>query len=352
MAEKILIYRLGSLGDTVVALPCFHLIRRAFPSAEIRVLTNQPVSPNAPRLSSVLAGTDLADGYFEYPIRTKDIGALRSLGRSIRAWGPDKIVYLTLRGRRLTVLRDLAFFALFCGVRRFIGAPFRRDLLEFRALPNGLSERECERLSRCLSRLGDAHPEDPRNWDLQLTADEKAAAERIVTTQIAPAPFIALCVGTNWPANDWGDANWHRVTRDLLNRHAHKIVFVGGNAERARADALTAMDPGRFVNLCGRLAVRETASVLARAALYVGHDTGPMHLAAAVGTPIVALFGNRSKPGIWFPMGGRSRILYRDSPTASVSMIEPDEVVDAVADLLAPPAADKADSAQRRRAVT
>lgn len=345
MAEKILIYRLGSLGDTVVALPCFHLIRRSFPDAEIRVLINRPVSANAPSLASVLEGSGLVDGYFDYPIRTKSIRVLGGLARQIRNWGPDAMVYLAPRYTRLPVLRDLAFFRLACGVRTIIGGPLRRDLVEFRTLPNGLSERECDRLARCLAPLGEAHTDDPANWDLRLTMEERAAAERTVAARVGLDPFIALCVGTSWAGNDWGESNWRDVIRHLLDRHRHKLVFIGGKGERGRADKLADLAPERFVNLCGELAVRESAAMLARAALYVGHDTGPMHLASAVGTPIVALFGNRSKPGIWFPIGDRCRILYRTTPDAAVSMIAPKEVLDAVEELLALPAPSAADAA-------
>jgi len=65
------------------------------------------------------------------------------------------------------------------------------------------------------------------------------------------------------------------------------------------------------VNLCGQVSVRESAALLAHARLYLGHDSGPMHLAAAVGTPCVAVFSSRNLPGEWFPYGTQHRMLYQ-----------------------------------------
>ncbi len=69
--KRVLIYRLGSLGDTVVALPALHLIERAFPNAERRMLTNFPVSVKAPAAAAILAESGLVHGYFRYAIKTR-----------------------------------------------------------------------------------------------------------------------------------------------------------------------------------------------------------------------------------------------------------------------------------------
>ncbi len=67
---------------------------------------------------------------------------------------------------------------------------------------------------------------------------------------------------------------------------------------------------GPVVNLCGKLTPRESAAAFARARVFVGHDSGPMHLAAAVQTPCVAIFAARNKPRVWFPNGSQHRVVY------------------------------------------
>jgi len=82
--KRVLIYRLGSLGDTVVALPCFHLIARAFPDAERRLLTNFPIHAKAPPSEAILGGSGLVHGYMRYTVGTRHIGELLSLVWNIR----------------------------------------------------------------------------------------------------------------------------------------------------------------------------------------------------------------------------------------------------------------------------
>jgi ADP-heptose:LPS heptosyltransferase len=67
---------------------------------------------------------------------------------------------------------------------------------------------------------------------------------------------------------------------------------------------------GPVVNLCGKLTPRESAAAFRRARLFVGHDSGPMHLAAAVQTPCVAIFAARNKPRVWFPYGTQHHVIY------------------------------------------
>ena len=67
---------------------------------------------------------------------------------------------------------------------------------------------------------------------------------------------------------------------------------------------------GPVVNLCGKLTPRESAAAFERARMFVGHDSGPMHLAAAVQTPCVAIFAARNIPRVWFPFGEQHRVVY------------------------------------------
>src|SRR5262249_12952569 len=80
--------------------------------------------------------------------------------------------------------------------------------------------------------------------------------------------------------------------------------------EYEECEALKTAWPRRVDNLCGRLSPRESAAVIADTRLFVGHDSGPMHMAAAVGVPIVAVFSSRSLPGVWFPLSERCRTHY------------------------------------------
>ena len=104
--EKLLIYRLGSLGDTVVALPVFHMLARAFPDAERRVLTNFPGSGGVAPLQAVLGEGGFVDGYFAYRLGTRSPSRLWRLAAEIRRWRPDLAVDLNEPKSAMAARRD------------------------------------------------------------------------------------------------------------------------------------------------------------------------------------------------------------------------------------------------------
>jgi ADP-heptose:LPS heptosyltransferase len=293
----------------VVALPCLKLIRRTFPDAEIKALTNAPVASSAPPMAAVLEGTGLIDGYLEYPVPLRHPGKAWRLARAIRRFRPDRLVYLARRETMLQVRRDAAFFRA-CGIRSIVGLPLSRDLLKNRPLPDGTFEREAERLARTMASLGAIDLIDPAARDLGLTEADRIVPRRVIAECVGARPFIAISLGTKQPANDWGNGSWRLVVQQLSRLYPHKLVLIGAEADRASSDDVIQGLGERAANLCGLFTVRESAALIEAAGLFVGHDSGPMHLAAAVGTPLVAVFSRLWRPGIWYPLGPRSTVLY------------------------------------------
>ncbi|HEX4508318.1 MAG TPA: glycosyltransferase family 9 protein [Alphaproteobacteria bacterium] len=330
MRGRVLIYRPGSLGDTVVALPCLKLVRKAFPEAELRVLTHAPVASSAPPLAAVVEGMGLVDGYLEYPVPLTNPGNAWQLARAIRRWRPDMLVYLARRETPGQVRRDAAFFRL-CGIRKIIGLPTTPDLLKNRRLPGGTFEREAERLARTVALLGDLDPADPTAFDLALGEADRALPRRLISERIGRQPFIAVSIGTKQPANDWGLGNWRELCVQLCRLYPHRLALTGAEEDRAPSDAVIQGLGERAVNLCG-LKVRENAALIEAASLFVGHDSGPMHLAAAVGTPLAAIFSRLWAPGIWYPMSAQAAVLYPQGD--SIGAITPPMVLDAIRTLL------------------
>ncbi len=308
--RPVLIYRLGSLGDTVVALPCFHAIERAFAGRRRLVITNVPVSSKAAALEAVLRPGRLIDGVIDYPVGLRSIRGAWRLIRAIRATGARTLVYLTPPRGLKAVRRDLLFFRL-CGIRAVIGAPTTPDLQRNRpGAGGGDVEPEAERLARCLATLGPIDLADRAGWDLRLTAAEHAAGDAALAP-LAGRDFVAINMGGKLAANDWGDDRWAALIEAIGPTLAGLgLVSVGGAEDAARATALLARWPGPTANLCGTLKPRESAAVLGRARVFVGHDSGPMHLAAAMGTMTLGLFGDANPPRKWHPYGPGNRALH------------------------------------------
>jgi heptosyltransferase III len=315
--KRVLIYRMGSLGDTLIALPALHLVARAFPDAERRMLTNFPVNVKAPPAAAILDNSGLIHGYFRYAVGTRSPRELLSLWWQLVLWRPQVLIYLgPVRGVE-AARRDAKFFRL-CGIPRLVGVPDTEDMQQNRWQESAQAfEPEGARLTRNLAELGDADLDDPASWDLRLTPAEHARAEQALAP-VAGRSIIAVSVGTKVQSKDWGRENWRALLARLAALYPDHALVLGGATEECdasefAADGWRGVSSGPVVNLCGLLTPRESAATFAQARVFVGHDSGPMHLAAAVQTPCVAIFAARNKPRVWFPYGKQHRVLYHQT---------------------------------------
>jgi len=315
--KRVLIYRMGSLGDTLIALPALHLVARAFPDAERRMLTNFPVNVKAPPVAAILENSGLIHGYFRYAVGTRSPRELLSLWWQLVRWRPQVLIYLgPVRGVE-AARRDAKFFRL-CGIQRMVGVPDTEDMQQNRWQESEQAlEPEGARLARNLAELGDARLDDPASWDLHLTPAEHARAAQALAP-VAGRSIIAVSVGTKVQSKDWGRENWRALLARLAALYPDHGLALSGAPEESEASEFAAdgwrgVSSGPVVNLCGLLTPRESAAAFAQARVFVGHDSGPMHLAAAVQTPCVAIFAARNKPRVWFPYGKQHRVLYHQT---------------------------------------
>jgi ADP-heptose:LPS heptosyltransferase len=136
-------------------------------------------------------------------------------------------------------------------------------------------------------------------------------------------PFLAVSQGTKIQANDWGMENWSNLLQQLTEAlPGWGLLLVGSADEGERAGACGAVWRGPLVNLCGKTSPRVSAAALEKAVFYLGHDSGPMHLASAVGVPCVAIFSARNLPGHWYPYGDVHRIIYHKTTCHGCKLTE------------------------------
>jgi lipopolysaccharide heptosyltransferase III len=327
---SVLIFRIGSIGDTVVALPCFHAIDRAFPRHRKILLTNAVASARESSVESVLKGSGLIDETVYFPVGSGQLTQSLGVWREVRRVNPDVLVYLAPRPDMVSVYRDLAWF-LAAGIRRIIGAPLTLRTRDCLIDPlTGEFEYEAERLARS---LGPAMAVDlsAANWDLHLSAAEQAVAERHLAPVAGRRPLCALAPAAKIPEKDWGEEHWAQLIKVLQARIGPLTsVFIGAPEERAQTERLASLWGGPKVNLCGLLTPRESAAVLGRCDLLVCHDSGPMHLAASQGTQCVALFGTYNKPHRWFPFGNAHRVIHDSRGVRNITVQQVVEAVESV----------------------
>jgi heptosyltransferase-2/heptosyltransferase-3 len=148
--------------------------------------------------------------------------------------------------------------------------------------------------------------------------------------------------GAKRHTNRWPEQRYVEVGDEITRRYGVPVVLTGTPAELPMVESIASKMRGRAVILCGELSLAQLAALLARSCLYVGNDTGPMHLAASVGTPTVSIFSARDFQERWHPVGSNHIALRRDAPCSPcfkeicdrdlicLQAIQPDDVLLAV----------------------
>jgi ADP-heptose:LPS heptosyltransferase len=311
--KRVLVYRLGSLGDTIVALPVFHLIRRAFPNARISLLTNRPVASKAAPIEAVLGKGIFFDEVIDYPIGLRNPLGLLKLLWNLRTRRFDAVVHLAAARGQKHAIRDYWFFRL-AGIRHIIGLSRAEEPAE------PVETAEYRRLASRLSELGDAEVDEDTSWDLHLSTAELEAGDALLA-RMEGRPFLTVSCGTKWRTNDWEENNWQKLVERLGSElPGWGLVLLGAAEERERCDRLASIWPDGALNLCGETTPRVSAAIMRRAGIFIGHDSGPLHLAACMGIPCIGIYSARNLPGRWFPRGERTRILYHRTDCAGCGL--------------------------------
>ncbi len=282
-APTILLVRFGALGDVVLATPLARALRRAHPDAAITFVTKSryaPILAHNPHLTGLAT---LGPG-----------DALRDLAAALRRtrWDHRLDLHGSLRARALRALVG----------GRWRTPPrqrIRRALLTRWGIDTiGPPVPAAERYfgaARDLAVVPDGGPAEV----FTTPEDEHRAAA------IAPAgTYVALAPGAAHATKRWPAAHWRALARQLLLERCGTVA-VGSASERGLLDV-----PG-VVDAFG-LPLGPTAALLRRARLVVANDSGLMHLATAVGTPVVALFGPTTRQLGYFPYRARALVLERD----------------------------------------
>ena len=324
LTEKIAIFRIGSMGDTVVGLPCFHAVLRAFPNASITLITNIPISSLAAPVLGVLGkNSEFVHNAINYKIGLRNpIEAIRLLLK-LRRLRTKTLIYLRSKPSRRMIIQDRVFFRL-AGFSRILCIPRTDDQLYSRLeLRTQHLEPESSRLARCCAPLGVIDLADSASWDLRLNTAERASGACIAAN--LPSPFLVIHTGGKAISNDWGYERWAQFLQLFKGAtNFHGLAVVGAADDHLRADALCKIWGDGALNLCGGPAPREVAALLAHANLFIGHDSGPLHLTQCVGTPALGLFGSKNRPKIWHPIGSHVQVIHEQ---AGISFISVDQVL-------------------------
>ena len=311
MSQRFLIFGPSWLGDAVMAIPTYRALRRAEPDARITVVARGPVAD----LYEAVPWVDEVVVY-RRPRGVSRLAAYTGLIRRLREVRADTAIILPRSF-------GSAWTALLSDARRRIGyvASGRSFLLTdpVERSPDLQQTHRVHYLQHLLTALGlEPIPEPP---SLELSEPALEAAERMLEPLRAVGRLVALNPGANYgSAKQWPEERYAELAGRLLEDPDTGIVLVGGPGDHSVCDWIdhSVSDP-RMLDLSGRTSVPELAAVLDRCDFAVSNDTGAMHVAAAVDTPIVAIFGP-TNPVTTAPYGDR-HVLLRDPVDCSPCLL-------------------------------
>ena len=282
------------------------------------LLSNADLSnPDYVSAHSVLPQNDLFDSWMTYPNGVTSIGSLvgqLGLFNEIRKGRFDMLVYLMTRNRTpKRVWRDIHFFRL-AGIHDIRGHNYLIDnWLAEHAGPDSVPViSEAEFLLNCLDNDGISPTTPEFCSNLLLSEDEQAFADNWLANSVGSVipnrRIIAVGPGSKWDSKVWSEDRYCKVIQTLIAEHDVFPIVFGGPEDQKKGDRLVELWSCGS-NAAGELTVRQSAAALSRCALYIGNDTGTMHLAAAVNTPCVAIFAAIDWVGRWHPFGSGHKVL-------------------------------------------
>ncbi len=321
---SVVLVRLRSLGDTVLATPAFALLRRALPGADVQVVIED-------RFAGLLVGQPDIDGVLTVPAKA----GLRDKLRLVRE----------IRSRRAALCLDMHGGTTAAWLTALSGARFRAGFAHFRQ--GWAYNVRIPRAQEVLGRAGDARVHTAEHHAAAVAHLAGSVAE-VPRARLGPAgepcrqPYAILHTGATYATKRWKLGHFRELAGELRARHGLEPIFVAGPGERD-----VAADLSEFTVRKG-LPLPELVALVSRSRLFVGNDSGPSHVASAFGVPCVTIFGS-SDSAAWHPWRTPHRVVetewdckpcpgdrcYAFDKPRCILTVEPAAVSRAVAELLA-----------------
>jgi ADP-heptose:LPS heptosyltransferase len=312
--QNILVIDFGQLGDVVLSLPALHALRAKFPHARITVAVGKPgrqvvEMSNAADETIVVDRVSLRDGS-----KPLSVWRIARLVKEVRARRFDFVIDL----HSLSETNLLGFLS--GASQRLYGRRPTRSLdflSNFRPRPvmEDRAKHAVDRYLDVIAPLGvnvaSRVPRLPTPADAEVRAvDEMLRRERAARD----TPLVGMFPGAGHESRRWPLARFGELARRLENNDGVRTVVFAGPEERSLVKAMRAEFP-RSVIIFDRLTIPQLAAAAARMSVFVSNDTGPMHIAAAVGTPVVILMTEHPMLKSYVPPGERHQVLHKQTIT-------------------------------------
>jgi heptosyltransferase-2 len=290
------------IGDTILAQPLFRLLHAAHPELMLDVMAPEWTLPLLKRMPEVRQAILNPFGHGELKL-----GARRRLGQELRSARYDQAIVLP-NSFKSALLPYFARIPLRTGFRGEMRWGLLNDV-------RTLDEPTLPLMAQRYAALANVANEPPAVLpDVQLDIDVAARAATLARLGLdMKRPVAALCPGAEYgPAKRWPPHHFAELGRQLAARGL-AVWLIGSSRDQALGAEIATLSEGACRNLCGRTTLDEAIDLLASSVLVVSNDSGLMHVAAAVGKPVVALYGS-SSPRFTPPLSAAAKIVRLDLP--------------------------------------
>jgi predicted lipopolysaccharide heptosyltransferase III len=306
--HTILLIQLGDIGDVVLTTPTMRALCDNFPHSNLVVAVREKARgllDDCPWISEVV-----------YINKQK-----RPLGRELVY---QKAFFSRLRKHRFDLAIDLrtgtrgAILAYLSGAPRRIGRYavdgklWRNRLFTHLVRPENEWSQHCAEHGLNILAPFDLGTEN-RAPELFVSPEKQKSVSAILREENVPVgkPMVAVQPFSLWQYKEWAASHYVKLIDWIITRFSCPVIIIGSADERARADNIVhRCGPGVY-NLAGRTSLGELAAILKACDLLIGGDSAGIHVAAAVGTPTICLFGP-SSPINWAPRGKEHRVIQKD----------------------------------------
>ncbi len=304
--NRILITRTDRLGDVVLSTPVIRHVRKLYPSAYIAFMVR-------PENKDVVAGNPDLNELIIYDKcgRHKSLMNTLRFARGLRNKKFDTGIALHPTNR-VHIIMFLAGIPDRIGYNRKMGFLLTKRVFHHKQAGK---KHEADYNFDLLREAGLDTSGAGRRPYMFTTENDKKFVDRIKHDYGIGDNVIALHAGASCPSKRWPPERFSRVADILAGRYDSDVVLVGGEETSVFSEHVVSSAKGKITDLTGMLLVGELAEFLSRCRLFISNDSGPVHVAVAVGTPVIAVFG-RKDPGLsplrWGPLGDKDIAIHKD----------------------------------------
>jgi lipopolysaccharide heptosyltransferase II len=304
---KIAVIRTDRIGEVLLSTVLVPAIKLVYPEAEIFFVTSEyarPLVEDMELVKEVLT--------FNTPYKKGWVREAGRLAGDLRRRRIDTAIVLNPH-KALHLACFLAGIPVRAGYDRKWGFLLNRRIRDER--DKGLKH-ECEYAMDLSRAIGIDWSVPEVRLGVNEAAGERAARLLADKMDGAGHALVAVHPGSSNISKIWPRERYAELIRRIKDESVAEVVLLGGAGEKRLTEEIARESGVRTVDLAGELDLKELAAVLARVDIFVGNDAGPMHMAAAVGTPVVAIFG-RNIPGVgpkrWGPWG-EGHVVFHETP--------------------------------------